>query len=81
MDLIDLEADTIDAEVLNSVAVTMENFIYAMGTSTPSALRETVVEVPNVKWADIGGLKNVNASFKSLSSTPLITQKSSSSSA
>ena len=29
MDLIDLEDDTIDAEVLDSLAVTMENFRYA----------------------------------------------------
>ncbi|CAO3698709.1 unnamed protein product [Rhizopus stolonifer] len=59
MDLIDLEEETIDAEVLNSLAVTMENFRYALGVSNPSALRETVVEVPTVKWADIGGLENV----------------------
>ena len=45
MDLIDLEDENIDAEVLNSLAVTMENFRFAMGKSTPSAIRETVVEV------------------------------------
>ena len=27
--------------------------------SNPSALRETVVEVPNVTWDDVGGLENV----------------------
>ncbi|KAI8980481.1 transitional endoplasmic reticulum ATPase [Pilobolus umbonatus] len=59
MDLIDLEEETIDTEVLDSLAVTMENFRYALGVSNPSALRETVVEVPTVKWSDIGGLENV----------------------
>ncbi|KAH8920517.1 cell division cycle protein 48 [Atractiella rhizophila] len=59
MDLIDLDEDTIDAEVLDSLGVTMENFRFALGTSNPSALRETVVEVPNVKWDDIGGLEKV----------------------
>ncbi|KAI8099704.1 transitional endoplasmic reticulum ATPase [Halteromyces radiatus] len=59
MDLIDLEEETIDAEVLDSLAVTMENFRYSLGVSNPSALRETVVEVPTVKWNDIGGLENV----------------------
>merc|ERR1719319_1802570 len=71
MDLIDLEDDTIDAEVLNSLAVTMENFRYAMGKSTPSALRETVVEVPNVKWADIGGLENVKRELQELVQYPV----------
>ncbi|CAO3650368.1 unnamed protein product [Mucor hiemalis] len=59
MDLIDLEEETIDTEVLDSLAVTMENFTYALTVSNPSALRETVVEIPNVKWHDIGGLEKV----------------------
>eukprot|EP00253_Pinus_taeda_P007214 PITA_07214 len=59
MDVIDLEDETIDAEILNSMAVTNEHFQTALGTSNPSALRETVVEVPNVSWEDIGGLENV----------------------
>ena len=57
--LIDLDEDTIDAEVLDSLGVTMENFRFALGASNPSALRETVVEVPNVKWEDIGGLEKI----------------------
>ncbi|KAM0698721.1 hypothetical protein Q7P36_002188 [Cladosporium allicinum] len=49
MDLIDLDEDTIDAEVLDSLGVTQENFQFALGVSNPSALREVaVVEVPNV---------------------------------
>jgi len=59
MDLIDLDEDTIDAEVLDSLGVTMENFRFALGASNQSALRETVVEVPNVKWEDIGGLEKI----------------------
>jgi transitional endoplasmic reticulum ATPase len=59
MDLIDLEEDTIDAEVLDSLGVTMENFRFALGTSNPSALRETVVEIPTVTWNDVGGLDKV----------------------
>ncbi|KAI9504576.1 P-loop containing nucleoside triphosphate hydrolase protein [Coemansia spiralis] len=59
MDLIDLEEDEIDAAVLDSLAVTMDDFRYALGVSNPSALRETVVEVPTTRWSDIGGLENV----------------------
>merc|ERR1719478_276578 len=57
MDLIDMEDDNIDAEVLSSMAVTQEHFRYALGHANPSSLRETVVEVPNVKWDAIGGLE------------------------
>jgi transitional endoplasmic reticulum ATPase len=59
MDVIDMEDETIDAEVLNSMAVTNDHFIGALGTNTASALRETVVEVLNISWEDIGGLKGV----------------------
>jgi len=71
MQLIDLEDETIDVEVLNSLAVSMENFRYAMGQSNPSALRETVVETPNVSWDDIGGLANVKKELQELVQYPV----------
>lgn len=71
MQLIDLEDDTIDVEVLNSLAVTMENFRYAMGQSNPSALRETVVETPTVTWDDIGGLQSVKRELQELVQYPV----------
>ncbi|KAI3644208.1 hypothetical protein MP228_010372 [Amoeboaphelidium protococcarum] len=64
MDLIDLDQDTIEAEVLDSLAVSMENFRHALGISNPSALRETVVEVPTVTWEDIGGLEKVKVELQ-----------------
>jgi transitional endoplasmic reticulum ATPase len=59
MDVIDLDEDTIDAAILESLAVTQEHFKHAQGNTNPSSLRETVVEVPNVTWDDIGGLEEV----------------------
>ncbi|KAJ2230741.1 AAA ATPase cdc48 [Coemansia sp. RSA 485] len=64
MDLIDLEEDEIDASVLDSLAVTMDDFRYALGVSNPSALRETVVEVPTTRWSDIGGLEGVKRELR-----------------
>jgi SpoVK/Ycf46/Vps4 family AAA+-type ATPase len=55
--IIDIEDDTIDAEVLNALCVNNEHFKYAMGHTNPSSLRETVVEIPNSTWDDIGGLE------------------------
>lgn len=37
-----------------------------MGKSSPSALRETIVEVPNITWEDIGGLANVKRELQEL---------------
>merc|ERR1711871_186853 len=71
MDVIDLEDDEIDAEVLDSMAVTMENFRYAMQTSNPSALRETCVETPDVTWDDIGGLEKVKRELQETIQYPI----------
>ncbi|XP_064385991.1 transitional endoplasmic reticulum ATPase [Halichondria panicea] len=71
MDLIDLEDDTIDAEVMDSLAVSMDNFRFAMNSTNPSALRETVVEIPNVTWNDIGGLDEVKRELQELVQYPV----------
>jgi transitional endoplasmic reticulum ATPase len=71
MDVIDLEEDTIDAEVLDSLAVTQDNFRFALNQSNPSALRETVVEVPTTTWDDIGGLENVKRELQELVQYPV----------
>ena len=42
-----------------------------MGKSTPSAIRETVVEVPTVTWQDIGGLENVKKELQELVQYPV----------
>ena len=38
---------------------------------SPSSLRETVVEVPNVTWDDIGGLTDVKRELKELVQYPV----------
>lgn len=72
MDLIDLEEETIDAEVLDSLGVTMENFRFALGISNPSALRETVVQSVNVTWDDIGGLEKIKEELKETVEYPVL---------
>mmetsp|Transcript_6325 Transcript_6325/g.8834 ORF Transcript_6325/g.8834 Transcript_6325/m.8834 type:complete len:814 (-) Transcript_6325:131-2572(-) len=71
MDLIDIEEETIDADLLASMAVNQEHFKFALGTSNPSSLRETVVEVPNVSWNDIGGLVDVKNELRELVQYPI----------
>jgi len=54
---IDLEAQTIPTELLNSLKVTMTDFMDAYREMQPSTLREVLLDTPNVKWEDIGGLE------------------------
>jgi len=71
MDVIDLDDDEIDAEVLDSMAVSQEHFRQALQVSNPSALRETAVEVPNVTWDDIGGLEGVKRDLQEVVQYPV----------
>merc|ERR1719181_1603260 len=57
LDFIDIEDEVIDAEILDAMAVQQFHFTDAMKLISPSSIRETTVQVPNVKWEDIGGLE------------------------
>ena len=44
--------------------VSKAHFTLAAKTCNPSSLRESIVEVPDVSWADVGGLENVKTELK-----------------
>lgn len=64
MPKLDLEAQTIPPEVLESLSVLREDFVAALKRVQPSAMREVMVQVPNIGWADIGGLDNAQLKLK-----------------
>jgi transitional endoplasmic reticulum ATPase len=68
---IDFEKETIPAEILNKIIVTMNDFMEALKDVEPSAMREVLVEVPNVKWEDIGGLADVKLELQEAVEWPL----------
>jgi AAA family ATPase len=43
----------------NNVLVTREDFNHALTIVSPSAMKEVLVDVPNIRWSDIGGQKNL----------------------
>ena len=56
---INLESDTIPAEILEKIVITKDHFNQALLEVQPSGMREVFVDVPNVTWNDIGGLESV----------------------
>ncbi|RLG53590.1 MAG: AAA family ATPase [Thermoproteota archaeon] len=68
---IDIEQEEIPAEVLDKLVVTMDDFLTALKDITPSALREVVIQVPNVRWTDIGGLEKVKEELRMAIEWPL----------
>jgi transitional endoplasmic reticulum ATPase len=55
MPRLDLDERTIPPEVLEDLCVTRDDFLAALKRIQPSAMREVMVQVPNVAWSDIGG--------------------------
>ena len=68
---IDFEADSVPAEILNKIIVDMNDFQESLREIEPSAMREVLVEVPNVKWTDIGGLAEVKEELQEAIEWPL----------
>ncbi len=56
---IDFNEDEIPLEVLESIRVTWNDFMDALREIEPSAMREVFVEIPKVRWDDVGGLEDV----------------------
>ena len=68
---INLEAENIPAEVLNKIIVRMADCQDALKDVEPSAMREVLVEVPDIKWDDIGGLEPVKEELREAIEWPL----------
>ena len=67
--------DSIPLDDLLVLEVTMEHFMNAMKEVEPSAIREIFVEVPNVKWDDVGGLSDVKKLLRETVEWPLKYEK------
>jgi len=68
---IDFEAESVPVEILNKIIVNMSDFEESLKEIEPSAMREVLVEVPNVKWTDIGGLAEVKEELQEAIEWPL----------
>ncbi len=65
------EDEEIPQDVLQKLIVTRQDFYEALKTVRPSAMREVLVEKPNTKWQDIGGLDYVKQELKEAIEWPL----------
>ena len=68
---IDLTAENIPSEILKKIVVTMDDFLSVLKEIEPSALREVFVEIPDVEWEDIGGVKDVKQELQEAVEWPL----------
>ncbi len=68
---INMEAENIPVDVLNKIIVKMPDFQDALKEIDPSAMREVLVEIPDVTWDQIGGLEGVKEELREAVEWPL----------
>jgi transitional endoplasmic reticulum ATPase len=68
---IDFQLDEIPYELILELEVSMENFYEALKEVEPSAIREVFVEIPEVKWEEVGGLDDIKQKLKESVEWPL----------
>jgi transitional endoplasmic reticulum ATPase len=68
---VDLAAGHFSYELLAKLEVRMEDFLAALCEVEPSAIREVFVEVPDVRWDDVGGLDSLKQRLKECVEWPL----------
>jgi len=68
---LNLDEDEIPNEILGSLVVKNNDFSNSLKEIQPSAIREVLIETPNVSWADIGGLEDVKQQLREAIELPL----------
>lgn len=61
----------IPSEILERLTVSQDDFVSAMRRIQPSALREIMIQAPNVRWEDVGGLDEAQRKLKEGVELPL----------
>ena len=68
---LDLDAEEVPAEVLDSLRVLASDFRSAQRDVGPSAMREVMLEVSHVKWENVGGLEDAKIEVREAVEYPL----------
>merc|ERR1712238_437203 len=63
--------DPISDDDLDCLVVNNDHFMHALSVCDPSTLRENKVEVPDVEWADIGGLEDTKRELQEMVRYPI----------
>ncbi len=61
---IDFDQEKVPQEILQKIRITNEDFRDSLKEVRPSALREVLIETPNVTWDDVGGLESLKEELR-----------------
>ena len=64
--------DKVPIEILDKIKVSRHHFIEGLKQVEPSAMREVMIQKPNVRWDDVGGLSDAKEKLRELVELPLL---------
>ncbi len=67
--------EPIPSEIIQELNIKDKDFLQSINMIEPSALREVMIEIPNVSWEDIGGLEDIKSELKEAVEWPLLYSK------
>ncbi len=76
LEKIDLDKDELPPGLLDNLKIEQRHFEAALKEIQPSAIREVFIEVPNVRWTDIGGMEDIKQDLQEVVSWPLTAKDS-----
>jgi transitional endoplasmic reticulum ATPase len=65
-------SEKVPSNVLEKIEISMQHFLDAFRKIEPSAMREVLINRPNVTWDDVGGLEDIKEKLRELVELPLI---------
>jgi transitional endoplasmic reticulum ATPase len=68
---IDFDQEKIPQNILQKIVITNEDFRDSLKEVRPSALREVMVQTPNVTWDDVGGLESLKEELREAIEWPI----------
>ncbi|MFX0006448.1 MAG: CDC48 family AAA ATPase, partial [Candidatus Hermodarchaeota archaeon] len=63
--------EPIPSEIIQEIKIQNDDFIQALNMIEPSAMREVMVEIPDISWDDVGGLNEIKNELKEAVEWPL----------
>jgi transitional endoplasmic reticulum ATPase len=67
--------EPIPGEIIQQLKIKNEDFVQAINMTEPSAMREVMIEIPNISWDDIGGLEETKQELNEAVEWPLLYPK------
>jgi transitional endoplasmic reticulum ATPase len=71
MESTDILRDEISMDFMEGLSISMDDFMGALKMVDPSAIREVFVEIPEIRWEDIGGLEDAKSRLQEIVEWPI----------